>query len=79
LLAERNPNIAADAPLTTCTNDLKAEFKAKGKSYFEAIGYIAWLVADENSKRNGVTGQPYRADKSFLLHCARSETWDRHR
>jgi len=24
LLAERNPNIAADAPLTTCTNDLKA-------------------------------------------------------
>ena len=79
LLAERNPNIAADAPLTTCTNDLKAEFKAKGKSYCEALGYIAWLVADENSKRNGVTGQPYRADKSFLLHCARSETWDRHR
>ena len=79
LLAERNPNIAADAPLTTCTNDLKAEFKAKGKSYCEAIGYIAWLVADENSKRNGVTGQPYSADKSFLQHCARSETWDRHR
>ena len=79
LLAERNPNIAADAPLTTCTNDLKAEFKAKGKSYCEAIGYIAWLVADENSKRNGMTGQPYRADKSFLLHCARLETWDRHR
>ena len=56
LLAERNPNIAADAPLTTCTNDLKAEFKAKGKSYCEAIGYIAWLVSDENSKRNGITG-----------------------
>ena len=64
LLAERHPNIAADAPLTTCTNDLKAEFKAKGKSYCEAIGYIIWLVADENNKRNGVTGRPYRADKS---------------
>ena len=79
LLAEKHANIAADAALTACTNDLKAELKAKGKSYCEAIGYIAWLVADENSKRNAVTGQPYRADKSFLLHCAKSETWDKHR
>ena len=30
----------------------------------------------ENNKRNGVTGRPYSADKSFLLHCAKSETWD---
>jgi hypothetical protein len=79
LVAERHPNIAADAPLTICTNDLKAELKAKGKSYCEAIAYIAWLVADENNKRNGVTGRPYSADKSFLVHCARSETWDKHR
>ena len=79
LLAEKHANIAADAALTACNNDLKAELKAKGKSYCEAIGYIAWLVADENNKRNAVTGQPYRADKSFLLHCAKSETWDKHR
>jgi hypothetical protein len=79
LLAEKQANIAVDTPLTACTNDLKAELKTKGKSYCEAIGYIGWLVADENSKRNGVTGQPYRADKSFLLNCAKSETWDKHR
>ena len=41
------------------------------------IGYIAWLV--ENDKRNGVTGRPYSDDKSFLLHCAKSQTWDKHR
>ena len=79
LVAERYPNIAADAPLTICTNDLKAELKAKGKSYCEAFAYIAWLVADENNKRNSVTGRPYSADKSFLVHCAKSETWDKHR
>ena len=79
LLAEKHANIAADTVLSSCTNDLKAELKAKGKTYCEAVGYIAWLVADENNKRNGVTGQPYRPDKSFLQHCSKSETWDRHR
>ena len=79
LLAEKHANIAADTVLSSCTNDLKAELKAKGKTYCEAVGYIAWLVADENNKRNGVTGQPYRPDKSFLQHCSKSETWDKHR
>ena len=79
LVAEKHASIAADAQLTACTSDLKAELKAKGKTYCEAIGYIAWLVADENNKRNGVTGRPYSADKSFLLHCAKSQTWDKHR
>jgi hypothetical protein len=79
LLAEKHANIAADKPLTACTNDLKAELKSKAKSYCEAISYVAWLVADENSKRNGVTGQHYKADNSFLSHCAKSETWDKHR
>src|SRR3984893_18164530 len=66
LLAEKYANIAADTALTACTNDLKAELKAKGKSYCEAIGYIAWLVADENSKRNGVTGQPIGPTNRFF-------------
>jgi hypothetical protein len=79
LIAEKQPNIVADVPLNACANDLKTEFKAKGKSYCEAIGYIAWLIADENNKRNGVTGQPYRPDKSFLAHCAKSESWAKHR
>jgi hypothetical protein len=79
LVAEKHANIAADTQLTACSSDLKAELKAKGKNYCEAIGYIAWLVADENNKRNGVTGRPYSADKSFLQHCAKSETWDKHR
>jgi len=78
LVAEKHANIAADTQLTACTSDLKAELKAKGKSYCEAIAYIAWLVADENNKRNGVTGRPYSADKSFLLHCTKSQTWDKH-
>jgi hypothetical protein len=79
LIAEKHADIAADTVLSSCTNDLRADLKAKGKTYCEAVGYIAWLVADENSKRNGVTGQPYRPDKSFLLNCSKSETWDKHR
>jgi hypothetical protein len=43
LVAEKHANIAADAQLTACTSDLKAELKAKGKSYCEAISYMAWL------------------------------------
>ena len=43
LVAERRANIAADTQLTACTSDLKAELKAKGKSYCEAISYMAWL------------------------------------
>src|SRR4051812_32229601 len=69
LVAENRANIAADTQLTACTSDLKAEFKD---------GYIAWLVADENNKRNGVTGRAFSADKSFLLNCTKSETWDKH-
>jgi hypothetical protein len=79
LLAEKHANIAADTVLSTCTDELRAELKAKGKTYCEAVGYIAWLVADENNKRNRVTGQPYRPDKSFLQHCSKSETWEKHR
>jgi hypothetical protein len=79
LVAEKYANIASDTPLAACSNDLKAELKSKGKSYCEAVSYIAWLVADENSKRNGVTGQPYKADPSFISHCAKSETWAKHR
>ena len=60
LLAEKYANIAADTALTACTNDLKAELKSKGKSYCEAIGYIAWLVADENSKRLVSIKRPMR-------------------
>jgi hypothetical protein len=79
LLVEKHANIAADTVLSSCTTDLKAELKAKRKTYCEAVSYVAWLVADENNKRNGVTGQPYRPDQSFLQHCSKSETWDKHR
>jgi hypothetical protein len=79
LIAEKHANITADTSLNACANDLKAEFKAKGKSYCEAIGYIVWLIADENNKRNDVTGQPYRPDDSFIAHCAKSESWAKHR
>jgi hypothetical protein len=43
LVAEKHANIAADTQLTACTSDSKAELKAKGKSYCEAISYMAWL------------------------------------
>jgi hypothetical protein len=79
VLTEKHANIAADTVLSTRTDELRAELKAKGKTYCEAVGYIAWLVADENNQRNGVTRQPYRPDKSFLQHCSESETWEKHR
>ena len=79
LLAEEHRNIVGDTPLSACTNDLKTELKARGKAYCEAVGYIGWLVADENSKLNGLAGQPYLPDKSFLQNCEKSENWEKHR
>lgn len=80
LVAEdQRGDVAADAALNACTNDLKAEFKAKKKSYCEAVAYIGWLVADENSKLNGVSGQPYHPDPGFLQSCGKTESWERHR
>lgn len=79
LVAQGHGDAAGDTPLSACAIDLKAELKAKKKSYCEAVGYIGWLVADENYKLNGVKGQPYRPDKSFLQHCEKSESWEKHR
>ena len=70
-------DIANDATLNACTNDLRAEFKAKKKSYCEAVAYTGWLVADENSKLNGVQGQPYEPNKAFLQSCAKSHSWEK--
>jgi hypothetical protein len=76
---ERPSNIAGDTALNVCTNELRAEFKAKKKTYCEAVAYTGWLVADENSKLNGLPGQTYRPDKSFIQSCEKSENWDKHR
>ena len=78
LIAQDRPNIAGDAALGECTNGLKAELKEKKKSYCEAVSYIGWLIADENSKMNGVQGQPYQLDKASVQRCDKSNTWEKH-
>ena len=78
LIAQNRPNIAGDADLGECTNGLKAELKERKKSYCEAVSYIGWLIADENSKMNGVQGQPYRPDNAGIKRCEKSNTWEKH-
>jgi hypothetical protein len=72
LVAQANRNAAADATLTACANDLKAEMKKKGKTECEVSNYIGWIVTNENSKLYGVKGAPYKPDKAFLLRCGKS-------
>ena len=69
LVAQEHRDINGDPALTACTTALKAELKKNGKSECEAIAYSAWLVANENSKLSGLTGQPYTPDQAFLKHC----------
>jgi hypothetical protein len=78
LVAQDLPNITGDAALGECTNGLKAELKERKKSYCEAVSYIGWLVADENSKLNGLQGQPYQPDKASVQRCDKSNTWEKH-
>src|SRR4051794_28411918 len=76
LVAQNRPNIAGDTALAECTKGLQLELKEGKKSYCEAISYIGWLVADENSKLNGLKGHPYRADKASIQACAKTNTWE---
>jgi hypothetical protein len=71
LVAQENRNAAADATLTACANDLKAEIKKNGKTDCEASDYIGWIVRNENSKLYGLKGAPYKPDKAFLLRCGK--------
>jgi hypothetical protein len=73
LVAENNPDVTADAALTACAKDLKGEMKAKKKSECEATDYVGWLIADENSKLNNITGRPYKLDKAFVLRCQKPQ------
>jgi len=76
---DQRGDIAADAALNACTQGLKAEFKAKNKSYCEAVAYTGWLVSDENSKLNGVQAQPYQPNMAFIQDCAKTQSWEKHR
>jgi hypothetical protein len=78
LIAQDRPNITGDTALGECTNGLKAELKERKKSYCEAVSYIGWLIADENSKMNGVQGQPYRPNNEGIKRCEKSNTWEKH-
>ena|ERR1051325_277307 len=78
LVAQNQPNIAGDTALAECSKGLQLEFKERRKSYCEAVSYIGWLVADENSKLNGVKGEPYRPGKASIQRCDKSNTWEKH-
>src|SRR5262244_1981255 len=64
LIGQNRPNIAGDTVLAECTKGLQVELKDRQKSYCEAVSYIGWLIADENSKLNGLKGQTYQPDKA---------------
>jgi hypothetical protein len=69
LLADQSRDVTADPALQACSNDLRAELKAKGKTDCEASDYIGWVVAGANSKRYGVTGTAYKPNKAFIAGC----------
>jgi hypothetical protein len=78
LIAQNRPNIAGDTVLTECTKGLQVELKDRQKSYCEAVSYIGWLIADENSKLNGLKGQSYQPDKASIQRCEKTYTWEKH-
>ena len=78
LIAAGTLNVSGDAALNACTDALRAELKAKKKTYCEAVSYVSWLVADENSKLNGLKSTPYHPDKAAIQRCNKSQTWDKH-
>src|SRR5579862_1306797 len=71
-------NLANDAALSACGDNVRAEFKKQGKSYCEAVDYIGWLVAAENSKLNGLPQHSYKSNKGFIATCGKTENWDKH-
>ena len=73
LISQNNRNITADATLTMCAKGLQSEMEKKGKSECEAKDYTGWIIRHENSKINGLSGQPYKPDKTFLAHCRKTE------
>jgi hypothetical protein len=78
LIGQNRPNIAGDTALTECTKGLQVELKDRRKSYCEAVSYIGWLIADENSKLNGLKGQSYQPDKASIQRCDKANTWEKH-
>jgi hypothetical protein len=78
LIGQNRPNIAGDTVLTECTKGLQVELKDRQKSYCEAVSYIGWLIADENSKLNGLKGQSYQPDKASIQRCDKANTWEKH-
>ena len=69
LIEQSHRDINGDPALAACTATLKAELKKDGKSDCEAIAYSAWLIANENARLSGVSGQAYTPDNAFLKHC----------
>jgi hypothetical protein len=78
LIGQNRPNIAGDTVLTECTKGLQVELKDRQKSYCDAVSYTGWLIADENSKLNGLKGQSYQPDKASIQRCERTYTWEKH-
>ena len=72
------PKISGDTALAECTKGLQVELKDSKKTYCEAVSYVSWLVADENTKLNGLKGQPYRPDKASIQRCEKTNTWEKH-
>ena len=72
LVKQDNRNVTADAALIACANDLKVEIKEKKKSECDATDYIGWVLANENSKLNGISGGPYKPDKAFISRCRKA-------
>ena len=72
-------DIGTDGALRACSDNLRTEMRDKKKSYCETVAYIGWIVADENSKLNGVQGQPYQPNSAFIRDCSKTESWEKHR
>jgi hypothetical protein len=72
LVAENNRNVTADPALTACASGLKSELKDKGKAECEITDYVGRIIRNENSKIYGVSGGPYKPDKTFITRCQKS-------
>jgi hypothetical protein len=74
LAQDQRQRISDDPTLSACTKDLKTEMATKGKTACEQADYVSWLVANENSRINGMAGSPYQENKSFIRDCQKPKT-----
>jgi hypothetical protein len=69
-----------NSPTQKCGDPLMAELKAQGKTYCEAIVYVAWVTVSEQMKPFGLPQKPFEGETpSYMARCETTQGWAQHK